>query len=102
MGRQRARAVSGAILDAGVLAQVWRNGRRQARLAGLLRLPVCEVASLDEPQARVAGRLLGLSGTTDVVDASVALLARRRGLPVVSSDADDLHRLDPTLDVFPI
>lgn len=34
--------------------------------------------------------------TTDVVDASVVLTARREGAVVVTSDASDLRRLDPS------
>jgi predicted nucleic acid-binding protein len=87
------------VVPAGVVAQVWRDGRRQARLAWLIRSAACEIVALDGAQARIAGQLLGVSGTTDVVDASVAVLARRRQLPVFTSDADDLRRLDPTLEL---
>lgn len=41
--------------------------------------------------------LCGRSGTRDVVDASVALLARRHHAVVVTSDPDDLGRVDPSL-----
>lgn len=91
-----------AVVPAGVVAQVWRDGRRQALLAGLLRSKVCEIVALDGVHARIAGQLLGVSGTTDVVDATVAVLARRRDLPVITSDPDDLRRLDPTLDIVAI
>ncbi|MBA3908030.1 MAG: hypothetical protein H0X35_15330 [Pseudonocardiales bacterium] len=39
------------------------------------------------------------TGTADVVDASVALLARRYGATVVTGDPDDIRRLDPTLAI---
>lgn len=90
------------VVPAGVVAQVWRDGRRQAVLAGLLRSKVCEIVALDAFDARIAGQLLGVTGTTDVVDASVAVLARRRALTVFTSDPDDLRRLDPTLDIVPV
>ena len=100
---RRARAGGDTLLvPAGVVAQAWRNGRRQARLAGLLGDDVCEVVALDDTEARAAGQLLGVTRTTDVVDASVAVLARRRELRVVTSDGDDLRRLDPSLDLVEI
>jgi len=43
------------------------------------------------------GLLLAKSGTSDVVDAHVALLARRLQATVLTSDPDDLTVLDPTL-----
>ena len=39
------------------------------------------------------------AGTADVVDVSVALLARRVGGVVVTSDPDDLRAVDPGLDL---
>jgi hypothetical protein len=45
--------------------------------------------------------LLGDSGTADVVDACVAGYARRLNhCPVVTSDPEDLHKLDPTLPLI--
>lgn len=85
------------IVPAGVVAQAWRDGRRQVRLARLLGSPVCEVECPDDTAARAAGQLLGVAGSTDVVDASVAVIARRRGLGVVTSDPDDIRRLDDSI-----
>jgi len=130
MGGRRARALSGAVLDAGALiafergdrsmvvlvaraaeiggtlvvpaaalAQVWRDGRRQARLGRLLATRLCEVVPLDALAARLAGQLCGVAGTADVVDASVVVEARRGGHRVVTSDPRDLARLDPTLEL---
>jgi hypothetical protein len=82
---------------AGVVAQVWRDGRRQARLARLLGSQLIEIESLDDRRARAAGQLCGVAGTSDIVDASVVLCARARGHGVLTSDLDDLHRLDPSL-----
>jgi predicted nucleic acid-binding protein len=84
---------------AGVVAQTWRNGARQARLARLLASGVVSVQALDQEEAQAVGVLCGKSGSADVVDASVALLARRHGATVVSSDAADLQRIDPQLQV---
>jgi hypothetical protein len=90
------------LVPAGVVGQVWRDGARQVRLVGLLGSPVCQVVALDDTAARAAGQLCGASGTSDVIDASVAVLARQRALRVVTSDPDDLRRLDPRLDVVTV
>jgi hypothetical protein len=82
---------------AGVVGQVWRDGRRQARLARLLGSELVEIEALDDRNARAAGQLCGVAGTSDVIDASVVLCARARGHAVVTSDLDDLRRLDPSL-----
>jgi predicted nucleic acid-binding protein len=63
---------------------------------------LCEVVALDDYQARAAGQLCGLAGTSDVVDASVALVARQRGAAVVTSDPAELRRLDGGLDLVAI
>jgi len=78
------------VVPAGVLAQVWRGGP-QANLSRLLS--GCRVSSLDEPLARVAGNLCGQAGTSDVVDASVVVLAHLMGASVVTGDAGDLNAL---------
>jgi hypothetical protein len=86
-------------VTAGVIAQVWRDGARQARLARLLGSGWLDVHALDLDEAQAVGVLCGRSGTHDVVDASVALLARRLRAVVVTSDADDLRRLDPQIEL---
>ena len=87
-------------VPAGVVGQVWRDGRRQARLARLLGAPDVVVEPLDDERAREAGQLCGVRGTTDVIDASVVLTARRRGDRIASSDELDLVRLDPTARII--
>lgn len=84
------------------MGQVWRDGVRQVRVVRLLGSPVCQVVVLDDTAARAAGQLCGASGTSDVIDASVVVLARQRGLPVVTSGPDDLRRLDPRIDVVAV
>jgi len=87
-------------VPAGVLAQVWRGGRRQAMLAALLKKDGVTVVDLTEPGARASGELCGESGTRDVIDASVIVCAReRRDATVLTSDPADMRRLDPRLDV---
>lgn len=84
-------------IPAGVLAQVWRADARQHRLAMLLSDDAVELVALDRDEALRVGSLCRRSGTSDVVDASVAVCARARGQAVVTSDPTDLGRLDADL-----
>jgi hypothetical protein len=84
-------------IPAGVLAQAFRDGSRQVSLTRLLKSPQTSVVALDHVLARVIGVLLGARGLNDVVDASVVVCARRYRQPAVTSDPDDLRRLDPDL-----
>jgi len=88
------------VVPAGVIAQVWRDGRRQARLARLLGADEVELEALDDRRARAAGQLCGVRRTTDIVDASVVLCARARRHRIVTSDPDDLARLDPAASLI--
>ena len=90
------------VVPAGVVAQAWRDGARQARLARLLGSPLCQVLVLDDRRARAAGQLCGVAGTSDVVDASVAVAARERALRIITSDAGDLRLLDNRLNLVSI
>lgn len=90
------------VIPAGVLAQTWRDGSRQARLALFASSEGVRVEALDERRARAAGQLCGLAGTSDVIDASVVIGARMRGDRVYTSDAEDLRRLDPGLALVPV
>jgi len=95
----RALAIPDAVIHipAGVLAQAFRDGRRQVGLARLLAHRQTTVVPLDAVIARVVGLLLGVRGGEDVIDASVVVCARRYRQPVVTGDARDLRRLDPNL-----
>jgi hypothetical protein len=84
----------------GVIGQVWRDGRRQARLARLLGSEAAQIVELDDFGARAAGQLCGATGTADVIDATVVLCARARGRRIATSDPEDILRLDPTLDLI--
>jgi hypothetical protein len=86
-------------VPAGVIGQVWRDGRRQASLARLLASDLVEIEPLDDARARAAGQLCGVTRTSDVIDASVVLCARARDHGVLTSDPDDLTRLDGTLRI---
>jgi hypothetical protein len=84
-------------IPAGVVGQAWRDGRRQVRLARLLGSPAVAIVPLDDLRARAAGQLCGVTGAADVIDASVVLCARSYGHGVLTSDIEDLRRLDSTL-----
>lgn len=78
------------VTSSACVAQAWRDPVRQVRLAralaGIRERP------LDPEAARRIGGLLGRSGTSDVADAAVVLLAGDGDL-LVTSDPDDLQRL---------
>ncbi len=84
-------------IPAGVVAQVWRDGSRQVRLARLVRSRRVTIDALDLSEAQGVGAVCGLSQTSDIVDASVVLVARRHRAPVVTSDPEDLLRIDPAV-----
>ncbi|MBV8295825.1 MAG: PIN domain nuclease [Acidimicrobiia bacterium] len=89
-------------IPAGALAQTWRSGPRQARLARTLRLPNVTVPALDEPTAKAAGVLCGQRDVEDPIDASVVLNARWRHQAIVTGDGADLRRLDPRVRIIEV
>jgi hypothetical protein len=88
------------VVPAGAIGQVWRNGRKQARLAGLLASDRVEVEPLDDRRAREAGQLCGARKTHDVIDASVVLCARARRHKIMTSDPEDLAQLAPEIELI--
>lgn len=86
-------------VPATALAQAIREPSRQARLARLIRQPTTDVVPLDRVDATNVGRLLATTGTVDIADAHVVICARRSGQQVLTSDPDDLQRLDPGLSL---
>lgn len=76
-------------VPATVVAEAWRAGRRRW-LADLLDLAVIE--PLTDELARRAGELLARTGTSNTVDATVAVSAAQRGDIIVTSDPDDMQR----------
>ncbi|MGH3426993.1 MAG: hypothetical protein ACRDRI_05100 [Pseudonocardiaceae bacterium] len=85
----------------GPLAQVWRDGARQAVLARFLNAADgVEIVEWDAMAAHAAGVLCGRTGTSDVVDATVVLCARERHHHVVTSDPKDFSVLDAELSVI--
>lgn len=73
-----------------VVAQVWRDGRRQVNLTRVLA--GVEIAPLDEIAAKRVGELLAASRTSDLADAHVAWLVRS-GDVVLTSDVADITAL---------
>jgi hypothetical protein len=72
----------------GAVGQTWRGGGpRQARLA--IALKGVGIRLLDERLGRATGELLASTGTYDVVDAALALLAAD-GYTITTSDIGDI------------
>ncbi len=77
-------------VSSAVVGQVWRDGRKQANLARVLR--GLGVQALGTDDGRRIGELLALAGSADVVDAHVALMTGHADL-VLASDPGDIHAL---------
>lgn len=77
-------------VPAAVVAQVSRSPQ-QVQLRRFLT--GCVVVSLGETEAHEAGRLLGMTKTSDVVDAVVVTTALRQKATILTSDPDDIRRL---------
>jgi hypothetical protein len=76
-----------------VVAQVWRNGARQARLARFLAtITVHPLAD-----GRAVGAILARSGTADVVDAHLVALAVETSEPILTGDVGDIESLVDSL-----
>jgi hypothetical protein len=109
-GDRRVRAtVRDAVADgrkitvpAGVLGQVWRDGARQVLLVRLLASDGIEIEPLDDWLARSAGQLCGLTRTRDVIDASVVVGAKIRGDVILTSDVEELRRLDANVELIAV
>ena len=82
-----------------VVAQAWRDGRRQIRLGRFVQS--CEVLPIGLELAKAAGVLCGKAGTKDVVDAVVVTIALSHGAIVFTSDPDDIGHLSSASDVKP-
>ena len=86
-------------IPAAALAQAIRNPAKQARLSRLIRQADTDLIALDGPDATDVGLLLARTGTADVVDAHVVVCARRAKQAIVTSDAGDLRRLAPEIQL---
>lgn len=88
-------------VPAGVIGQAWRKPDRQAILSRILKR--CDEIPLDGQTARSCGQLCGRTGTSDVIDASVAIATadasrRQGGVVLITSDMHDLRNLLAALD----
>jgi hypothetical protein len=81
------------------------SGRRGPGLAGwsapgfassVFRVAGVDIPGLDFAMAQACGELCAARSTPDVVDASVVLVAREHRDAIVTSDVEDLRRLDPS------
>lgn len=81
------------------IAQAWRS-LRQVRMARLLKSRDIDIAIMTANVARSVGLMCARTGHDDVIDVHVALCARERGHAVVTSDPDDMLRIDPALPVI--
>jgi hypothetical protein len=88
--KRAALATESVVVPSTALAQVWRGGPRQARLARVLQH--CVVADFDA-LAREVGVLCGVANTRDICDAHVALVASRQATTLYTSDPDDMRKL---------
>jgi hypothetical protein len=86
-------------IPATALAQALRSPARQARLSRLIRQAGTDVMALNGPDATAVGLLLARTATADIVDAHVVICAQRAGQAVVTSDAGDLRRSAPGLQL---
>lgn len=83
----------------GAIAQAWRSSG-QVRLARMLKSRDIDVAIMTPNVARTVGLLCARSGHDDVIDVHVALCARERRHAVITSDPDDISRVDPRLPII--
>lgn len=74
------------VTSATVVAQAWRDPRRQVNLARVLT--GIDIAALDDVAAKKVGELLRANGTSDLADAHVALLVQPQGHVLTSDEAD--------------
>lgn len=79
-----------------VLAQVWRKPSRQANLARAVRY--FDVHALDESVA--VGRRMAETGTSDVVDAHLAVMAEGLGTFILTADTDDMTKLNTRFERY--
>jgi predicted nucleic acid-binding protein len=73
-----------------VVAQVWRGGGRQARLARFLGSGLVTEVPLNAMASRRIGILAAACGAADVTDGHVASLALERNAFVLTSDPGDI------------
>jgi predicted nucleic acid-binding protein len=85
-----------------VIAQVWRGTARQANINPLIktgrgRAAPVSIDELTDERAKEIGIRIGETSHPGIVDVHVAVVAGERGHAVVTSDDDDIARVDPDL-----
>ena len=83
-----------------VVGQVWRDGRRQARLGRVLAS--CQVDPVGLDTSKAAGVLCGKAGSSDVVDATVVVMAIAAGAIIWTNDPSDIRRLAGSSGARPV
>ena len=78
-------------IPAAVVGQAWCDSRRQVRLGQFLA--GCQVDPVGLETAKAAGILCGRAGTSDVVDATVVVMAAATGAVIWTSDPEDVKAL---------
>jgi predicted nucleic acid-binding protein len=73
------------------LAEVWRGGAKDARVARLLK--ASSIEAVDERLAREAGRLRRTTRDAGAIDACIAVGVRRRRDAIATSDPEDMRML---------
>jgi hypothetical protein len=86
-------------VPSGVVGEAWRNGRVQVTLARFFRSEEVEIVPLDDQLARSCGELCGAARASDVIDASVVIVARERQDLIVTSDPGEIRRLDAAAQI---
>lgn len=82
-----------------VVGQAWRDSRRQVRLGKFL--VSCHADPVGLETAKAAGILCGRAGTSDVVDATVVVMAAATGAVIWTSDPEDIKALADESGVSP-
>ena len=76
-----------------VVAQVWRNGSRQARLSAFLKT----ITIHPFEDGRPVGRLLAQTDASDVIDSHLVIIAVRLGHDILTGDPHDIATLTAVL-----
>ena len=79
------------IVSAAAVAEAWRDGRTQARLARALR--ACDVHDVTDGLARTAGEALAEVNEAATVDALIAASAATEGALLLTGDQHDMRAL---------
>ncbi|MBT6446446.1 MAG: PIN domain nuclease [Acidimicrobiaceae bacterium] len=100
---QRAIAANADVaLPTTVIAQAMRDPAKQVALNVLMRTSATDIVDLDQPNAVAVGRMLAVSGTSDITDAHVAVTATSRNHTIATNDPGDLAALAPNCKLIQV